>query len=144
MSLEDGTANCIEAYKECADYAGKKGIFLGMENHHGIVDDPDNLVKIVRAVDSPWAGINFDSGNFNTEDPYADLIKIAPYAVNVQLKMEIKRKGAAKSEPSDIPRVIKILKDANYQGWFTLEYEVAEDPFVAVPRILKELKPMLN
>ena len=144
VSLEEGTKNCIEAYKECADNAATKGVFLGMENHHGIVADPDNLVHIIKSVDSPWAGINFDSGNFNTEDPYADLIKIAPYAVNVQLKMEIKRKGAEKSEPSDIPRVIKILKDANYQGWFTLEYEVAEDPFVAVPRILKELKPLLG
>src|SRR5262245_16973970 len=27
---------CIEASEECADYAGKKGIFLGLENHGGI------------------------------------------------------------------------------------------------------------
>jgi len=144
MSLEDGTKNCIAAYQECAEYASKKGVFLGMENHHGIVADPENLLRIIRSVDSPWAGINFDSGNFNTEDPYADLAKIAPYSVNVQLKVEIKRKGATESEPSDIPRVIKILRDANYQGWFTLEYEAKEDPFTAVPRILKELRPMLG
>ncbi len=143
MSLEDGTKNCIEAYKQCADYAAQKGVFLGMENHHGIVADPANLLRIIRSVDSPWVGINFDSGNFNTEDPYADLARIAPYAINVQLKMEIKRLGAKESEPSDIPRVIPILRDANYQGWFTLEYESKEDPFVAVPRILKQLKPML-
>src|SRR6185436_9263195 len=105
------------------------------ENHHGIVADPDNLVHIVRSVDSPWVGINFDSGNFNTEDPYADLAKIAPYSVNVQLKTEIKRKGAPASEPSDVKRVIQILRDAGYQGWFTLEYEAKDDPFVAVPRI---------
>lgn len=143
VSLEDATANCIEAYRECAAYAEKKNIVLGMENHGGIVAEADNLLKIVRAVDSPAAGVNFDSGNYHTDDPYGDLAKIAPYAVNVQLKMEIKRKGAKESEPSDIPRVIKILRDANYQGWFTLEYEAKEDPFVAVPRILKELKPLL-
>ena len=40
--------------------------------------------------------------------------------------------------------VIKILKDANYQGWFTLEFEAKEDPFVAVPRILAEVKPLLG
>lgn len=144
MSLENGTRNCIEAYQECAEYAGRKGVFLGMENHHGIVSDPDNLVRIIRSVDSPWAGINFDSGNFNTLDPYADLAKIAPYSVNVQLKTEIKRQGAKESEPSDIPRVLQILRDAGYQGWFTLEYEAKEDPFVAVPRILKELKTLLG
>ncbi|WP_397382877.1 sugar phosphate isomerase/epimerase family protein, partial [Prosthecobacter sp.] len=90
---------------------------------------------------SPWAGINLDSGNFHTEDPYADLAKIAPYAVNVQLKMEISRKGV--SEPSDVKRVIQIMRDANYQGWFTLEFETKEDPFVRVPEICDMLRPLL-
>ncbi len=142
LALDEATKNCIEAYQVCADYAAAKGVFLGMENHHGIVAEADNLVKIVRAVDSPWVGINFDSGNFLTEDPYGDLAKIAPYAINVQLKMSIKPKGKP-AEPTDIPRVIKILRDANYQGWFTLEYEDKEDPFTVVPRVLKELKPLL-
>lgn len=85
LSEEEAVANCLAAYEECLDYAGEKGVFLGLENHGGIVAEPDNLVKMVRAAKSPWAGINLDSGNFHTEDPYADLAKIAPYAVNVQL-----------------------------------------------------------
>jgi sugar phosphate isomerase/epimerase len=143
MSLDDGIKNCIETYQIALDYAATKKVFLGMENHHGVVAEPENLVKIVRAVNSPYAGINFDSGNFNTEDPYADLAKIAPYSVNVQLKMDIKRKDAKTNEPSDIPRVLKILRDAQYSGWFTLEYERGDDPFVEVPKILTMLKPML-
>jgi len=144
MSMEDATANCISAYKECADYAGSKGITLGMENHGGIVAEPDNILKIMHAVDSPWIGINFDSGNYKTEDPYADLAKIAPYAVNVQFKTEIQRKGSPTPEPSDYKRVIQILRDANYQGWFTLEFEGKEDPFENVPRVLAEVKPLLE
>lgn len=143
LSEEEAVANCLAAYQECLDYAGEKGVFLGLENHGGIVAEPENLVKMVRSANSPWAGINLDSGNFHTEDPYADLAKIAPYAVNVQLKMEIKRKGATESEPSDVKRVLQILRDANYQGWFTLEYEAKEDPFQRVPRILEELRPLL-
>ena len=92
---------------------------------------------------SDVAGINLDSGNFITEDPYADLAKIAPYAVNVQLKVDIKRKGAAKEEPSDLPRVVKILRDANYQGWFTLEYERNDDPFIAIPKVVDEMRKLL-
>lgn len=146
LDEKTAVANCLEAYQECLDYAGKKGIFLGLENHGGIVAEPDNLIAMVKAAKSPWAGINFDSGNFHTEDPYADLAKIAPYAINVQLKMEISRKGAAKGEhePSDVKRVLQILKDANYQGWFTLEYEVKADPFVEVPKILETLRPLLG
>lgn len=144
MSEAEAVANCQAAYQECLEYAGRKGVFLGLENHGGIVAEPDNLVAMVRAAKSPWAGINFDSGNFHTEDPYADLAKIAPYAINVQLKMEMKRKGAAGAEAADVPRLLKILREANYQGWFTLEYEVKADPFTEVPKILDMLRPLLG
>ena len=144
MSLEDGVKNCIETYQMALDYAATKKIYLGIENHGGVVAEPEQLIQIIRAAKSEYAGINFDSGNFHTEDPYADLAKIAPYAVNVQLKMEIKRKDAKEAEASDIKRVIQILRDANYQGWFTLEYETKDDPFTNVPRILNELRPLLG
>ena len=117
LTEEQAVANCIEAYQDCLDYAGRKGVFLGLENHDGIVAEPQNRIKIVQAAKSPWAGINLDSGNFHAEEPYADLAKIAPYAVNVQLKMEVSRKGSKKGEgePSDVKRVLRILRDANYQ-----------------------------
>ena len=142
---EEAEKNCLECYKEALEAASRFGVLLGLENHGGIVAEPDALLRLIKAVDSPWAGINWDSGNFKTADPYADLAKIAPYAVNVQLKMRVHPKDEADKEgqPSDVPRVLQILKDANYQGWFTLEYEDKEDPFVAVPRILGELKPLL-
>jgi sugar phosphate isomerase/epimerase len=147
ISIEEAVANCTAAYQECLDYAAKKGIFLGLENHGGIVAEPDNLIKMVQAANSPWAGINFDSGNFHTEDPYGDLAKIAPYAINVQLKMVMRAKGVERTdpgEPTDIPRLIKILRDANYQGWFTIEFEEKKDPFVELPRIIDELRPQLG
>ncbi|MFZ4766502.1 MAG: sugar phosphate isomerase/epimerase family protein [Roseimicrobium sp.] len=143
MSLEDGVKNCIETYQMALDYAATKKIYLGIENHGGVVAEPDQLIAIIQAAKSEYAGINFDSGNFHTEDPYADLAKIAPYTLNVQLKVDIKRKGAAKEEPSDIPRVIQILRDAQYSGWFTLEYE-RKDPFVEMPQFVKQLKPLLG
>ena len=131
---------CIASLEEVSDYAGTKGIFLGLENHGGIVAEADGLLEILRAVKSPWLGVNLDTGNFHTDDPYADLARCAPYAVNVQIKVEIKKRGAKASEPSDYPRLTKILRDANYQGYIAVEYEAADDPFVAVPAALKTLK----
>ena len=140
MPVDEAVKNCIEAYQVVLDYAATKGVVLGLENHGGIVAEPDTLLHIMKSVNSEWAGINLDSGNFRTEDPYADLAKIAPYAVNVQVKADIRRKGSDKDEPSDFARVAQILRDANYQGWFTLEYERNDDPFVSVPKILDELR----
>jgi hydroxypyruvate isomerase len=36
--------------------------------------------------------------------------------------------------------MVGILRDAGYRGYVALEYEAREDPFVAVPRYLKELR----
>jgi len=139
----DARALCISAIEECCAYAGAKGIFLGLENHGGIVAKVDGMLEIVKAVKSPWFGVNLDSGNFHSEDPYAELAQIAPYAVNVQVKAEIKRAGATKMEKSDLPKLVGILRQANYQGWVTLEFETKEDPFAAVPPYLAELGALL-
>lgn len=139
QTVAEARKNCIAALEECGEAAGKAGVFLGIENHGGIVAEAADLLEIVRAVRSPWVGINLDSGNFHSEDPYADLARCAPYAVNVQVKVEIHRRGAAKAEPSDLRRVVRILREARYQGWVALEYESAEDPYVAVPRHLRAI-----
>jgi sugar phosphate isomerase/epimerase len=144
--IQDAEARklCIGALEECAEYAGSKGIFLGLENHGGIVAEAAGLLEIVKAVKSRWLGVNLDTGNFHGADPYAELAQCAPYAVNVQVKVEIKRAGAKTPEPSDMAKVVKVLRDANYQGWVALEYEAKEDPWKAIPVALGKLREQLN
>ena len=143
IGKEEAKAFCVEAIDECAKEAGQYGIFLGLENHGGIVAERQDLLDIVKAVKSPWLGINLDTGNFHTDDPYQDLAACAPYAVNVQVKSEIQKRGQ-KKELADLKRLVQILRDANYQGFVALEYEAAEDPWKEVPGLLKELKGLLQ
>ena len=133
---------CIRALEECGDYAGGQGVWLGLENHGGIVSDVGDLLEIVRAVKSPWVGVNLDSGNFYSDtDPYAEMARLAPYAVNAQFKVAISRRGREKL-PSDLGRVIRVLCDANYQGYVALEYE-EQDPWGEVPGWLQRMKAAL-
>jgi sugar phosphate isomerase/epimerase len=134
---------CLAALEECAEYAGRKGVFLGMENHGGIVAEADDLLDLIREVKSPWVGINLDTGNFHTNDPYDDLARCAPYAVNVQLKAEIRPRNQ-REQSADLPRLFKILRDANYQGYVAIEYESSEDPWKAVPALLKRCAELIN
>lgn len=141
MDAKEARNNCIESLEECCEYAGKKGIVLGLENHGGIVTTADQLLDIVAAVKSPWFGVNLDTGNFQSPDPYADLARCAPYAVNVQIKAEL---GPSRQEqyPADLKRLVKMLRNVNYQGFVVLEYEAKESPWTAVPRLLGELKEL--
>jgi sugar phosphate isomerase/epimerase len=131
----------ISALEETCEYAGKKGVFLGLENHDSI-GTADTLIPMVQAVKSKWIGINLDSGNFRTDDPYKDFERCVPYALNVQFKTEIGKGTTAGVREADMKRFTKILKDQGYQGWVALEYEAKEDPFTAVPRLLKEMQEL--
>jgi sugar phosphate isomerase/epimerase len=143
-TIEAAKKACIEQLEECGDYAGKRGIFLGIENHGGIVAEPEALLDIIRAVKSPWVGINLDTGNFHTDDPYADLAKIAPFAVNVQIKTQIQRRGSKEMETADFARLADILRAANYQGWVALEFEEKANPWEAVPPALAKLREVFG
>ncbi len=141
-SPEKATARCIEAIQEACDHAGKHGIFLALENHGGLTATPESMLPIVKAVRHDWFGVNLDSGNFHTADPYADLAKIAPYAVVAQIKVEIQR-PKQKKEEADLPRLINMLREVNYRGYVALEYEAAEDPKTAIPRYVAVLKKLI-
>jgi sugar phosphate isomerase/epimerase len=130
----------ISALEECGDYASTRGVFLGLENHDSI-GSAETLLPMIKAVNSPWVGVNLDSGNFRTADPYKDFAASVPYAVNVQLKVEIHAAGGGK-KPGDLKRFTQLLREGGYQGWVALEYEAAEDSAVAVPRHLKELNAL--
>jgi sugar phosphate isomerase/epimerase len=133
----------IEGMKESLAYAATKGVTLALENHGGITATPDQILKLVKAVDAPNVGVNLDTGNFHTEDPYGDLAKLAPYAVNVQIKTEMKRPGKP-AEEADLARLVELLREARYSGYVVLEYEAGEDPMKAIPRHIKVLRKLIS
>jgi sugar phosphate isomerase/epimerase len=139
---EVAVARAIDGIKESLPYANQKGVTLALENHGGITATPGQLLKLVKAIDFPNFGVNLDTGNFHGEDPYADLAQLAPYAVNVQVKTEITAKEQAKQE-ADLSKVIGVLRDARYSGYVVLEYEAKEDPKIAVPQAIKQLRSLI-
>src|SRR5262249_52608253 len=85
-------------------YAAEKGVILALENHGGgVTVTAEQLLRIVHAVKGSNFGVNLDTGNFHGPDPYAEIAEAAPFAVNVQVKTEIRRKGKNK-EPADLER----------------------------------------
>jgi sugar phosphate isomerase/epimerase len=138
---ERARKQCIEAIQEACEHAAQFGVYLALENHGGITATVDELLGLVRAVQSDWFGVNLDTGNFRTPDPYADLARLAPYAVTVQVKTEIQRMGQQKEE-ADLPRLIQMLRAVNYRGYVALEYEAAEDVRTAVPRYARQLQTL--
>src|SRR4029077_2209056 len=99
----------IAGIRASLPYAAERGVTLALENHGGITSTPEQILKLVKAVDAPNFGVNLDTGNFRGQDPYAEMAALAPYAFNVQVKTEIQRGESRTREEADLGRIVGIL-----------------------------------
>ena len=111
---------------------------LALENHWGLTTKVENLLRMFKGVNSPWLGINLDTGNW-PDDPYAGIEQLAPHAVIVQAKTYYGG-GVWYTLDLDYPRIAKILRNAGFRGWISLEMEGKEPADTAVPKSLDVLK----
>lgn len=129
----------VSALEECCYYAGKKGVFLALENHGGPTATAEGLLEFVRDVHSPWFGVNLDTGNFASDDLYGDLAKVAPYALNVQVKVKYSKPDKSRHD-MNYEHVAKLLREAGYRGYIVLEYEEEGDVREACKHHLDKLR----
>lgn len=131
----------IESYKECAAYGEKYGVKIGIQNHGDMLQTAEQCMYVIKGVNSKWAGLIVDTGNFKTEDPYKDIAAVVPYAVNWQLKESAF--GIGSPIPTDYKRLIKIIKDGGYKGYLPIETLLVRgkpyDPFAAVTTMMNDL-----
>ena len=140
VSEKESIDRAISALRQACDFAGRSGVMLAIENHD-FTSNIDRLLRIVEAGDSPWFGVNFDSGNLShSQDPYADMERMAPFAVNAQLKVSIRTANGR--QPADLKRIVEILRSAEYAGYLVLEYE-SRDPYVQIPMYIDQLRKFL-
>jgi L-ribulose-5-phosphate 3-epimerase len=121
---DDGFKWCIEGIEKCLPAAEQNGVLLALENHWGLGSTPEGMLRIKKAIDSPWLGLLMDTGNF-LENPYSKLEMIAPQTKFVQAKTYFGG-GEWYSLDLDYPRIIQILRKVNYQGYISIEFEGKE------------------
>ena len=126
----------VEVYKPALDYAGSKGIVLGVEDDDELTRTSAQLLAIVKKADSPFARINIDCGNFR-KDGYAEVARCAPYAAATHIKSNMSTPDG-KREPADWVKLFGILADGGYRGFVSIEM-VPNDQDNPVPRYAPEL-----
>jgi len=135
---EDAYGWVIEAYQKLAEEAGKRGVIMGLENHWGLGRTAEGVKRVVDAVDSPWLKVTLDTGNF-LEDPYDRLKQLAKDTVLMQAKT-YHGGGVWYTLELDYPRIARIMRDAGFTGYVSLEFEGKEDPLTAIPKSLEMLR----
>jgi sugar phosphate isomerase/epimerase len=128
--------------RTCVEHAEKFGVIIGIQNHGDMLKSADQVIKIIKMVDSPWFGAINDTGYYMTPDPYVDMAQVVPYTVNWQVKQRLG--GKEGTTPMDLKRLIRLMKAGGYRGYVPIETLSAPgqeyDPVVFVPQFLKEVR----
>ena len=131
----------VTGYNDLIPRAGEKGIEVVIENHWGASRIPENVVRILEAV--PGLGLLFDTGNWPEGMRETGWAQCARYARATHLKTYA-FDAEGNETTVDIPRAMRILQEAGYQGSWGIEsvpregdeYEAAKKSVALVRRVL--------
>jgi sugar phosphate isomerase/epimerase len=139
--------------RECAVYGKEKGVLVGVQNHGDFLQTAEQCIEIVKLVNSDWFGLIVDTGKFLTADPYVDIEKVMPYAVNFQIKESpFGPRGTVKT---DLKRLMKIVHNSGFRGYLPIETleikgeprpvpDIPYDPYKVVPQFIKDVKAAIR
>lgn len=139
---DDAFKWCIDSIQQCLAKAAECGVMLAIENHWGLTSSPEGLLRIRKAIDSPWMGLLLDTGNF-LENPYDKLQMVAPHADFIQAKTYYGG-GEWYTLDLDYPRIIRILRDAKYNGYISIEFEGREAAESGVRKSVEMLRKAMG
>lgn len=141
---EDGYAWSREAFQIAAYYAGRRGVTLCLENHWGLTGTAAGVLRILRETGSAWLQVLLDTGNFNfCADPYAEMAALAPHAAMVHAKTYVGG-GLYYTAHLDYLRIVRLLRDAGFHGYLSLEFEGQAHPDEGIPESLAVLRDALG
>jgi len=128
----------IERLSRLARKAEDTGVILVLENHNhlGFTKNVDDLLRIISQVQSDWVRVCLDTGDYLVDtaetNGFPALEKAMVYAMIIHAKVyEVDEQG--KDKKQDWDKIFKILDDAVYDGYLSIEYE-GKDPKNDVPK----------
>ncbi|MCY3833553.1 MAG: sugar phosphate isomerase/epimerase [Chloroflexi bacterium] len=164
VSQEQGMVWILEGLLAGAAYAEARGVTLALENHGRFAGRSDQVRGIIEQVNSSALRVNLDTGNFLPvgQNPVEAAEDLADLASLVHLKDMRLAQGDEASHVFTAPdgqmltgsvigdglvdlAAIRVVMDgAGYAGWWSLEYEGAEEPLaVGVPQSLAAARKLL-
>ena len=129
----------VEDYQLCAQYGEAVGVIAALQNHNEFLFTADEVIDILKRVDSEWFGLILDiSGLRTTEDPYAEAEKLAPYANYWFIKEHVYHNEVKK--PTDMAKMARMIKKQGFQGYVSFESLSEGDPKAIIKNMLTDFK----
>ena len=112
----------IDTLRTLLPVAMASGIKLAIENHLGLSADPNSLVEIVTALNSPYVGVCLDLGNFHAGEADEGIKLLAPHAIHVHCKSH-SFDASGEETKINYRMAMETLRVAGYDGILSIEFE---------------------
>ncbi len=132
----------VEDIKTCVEHGKQHGVIVAVQNHNDFIKTADQMIDVIKKINSEWFGLILDTGSFVTNEPYSEIRKTAEYAVNWQVKEKLNYNG--QSQNMDLEKLFSIVKASSYRGYLPIETLTPGDPFLIVPPFLKQVRTALE
>lgn len=131
-----------EDISTCVEYGKQHGVIVALQNHNDFHKTADESIDLIKKVNSEWFGLVLDTGSFVTNEPYSEIEKAIPYAVNWQVKEKITYNG--KTENTDLIKLFRLIKASKYRGYLPIETLSPGDPYMIIPSFLKQVRDAME
>lgn len=133
-SWPEHKAALIPILQRLLPYAEGQGVVMAVENHIDLL--ADEMVELMKTIDSPWLRVCLDTANNlrMLEEPLVVAEKLAPFVAATDIKDVTSTRGNPRdfaNWPSvplgngliNISEALNLLRKANYQGLLALEID---------------------
>ena len=134
---------CIDSFARLTAEAKKRGLNMIIENHGGISANPDELVTLIKRINSDHIGTVPDFGNFRADIRYQAIEKVAPFAKQIRPKMHDFDENGEQPE-WDTARLVNIVKKTGFGGYWMIEFEGREEEFSGLRKSIAFLSTCLR
>lgn len=108
----------IPAFQECAEFGKSQGVIVGLQNHEDFVRTADEVIEIVKRVDSEWFGAILDVGSLRKFDVYQEIEKLLPYSVSWLIKENVWY--GTRPVAVDLHKIKVIIDRHGYRGYLPI------------------------
>lgn len=128
----------VSDFQTSAKYAEKIGVMIGMQHHNDFLYEADEVIDILKRVNSEWFGLILDIGSLRRGDPYEEIKKLAPYANYWFIKELVYVDGVAQAV--NMKKIATLLKEVNYTGYISFESLTDGDPKDIVTSMVNDFR----
>jgi len=139
---ETALPRVVDSIRKCTELGRQQGVVMVIQNHFHFLKTPDQILEVLRLVDSPWLAVHLDVGSLRSRDPYQEISIVAPYAATWQIKETVYFEERETS--IDLEKIAKILREAAFRGYILVETLGEGDPKVKVEEFYQQVKAAVD